>query len=145
MCGMKLGLVFAAVALLAASSAAAGEFIENVQFGNFAAELVIEVGNQPVTVNQSNQFNFVDVFQANPGGAATTTIGQTGTVNLAAISQTGASTSAAISQFGAMNGANVNQLGNTNNSLLTQVGNLNTGTVAQFGQFSLSVMSQSVH
>ena len=142
---MKLGLVFAAVAVLAASSAAARDFIYDVQLGNINFETVVEFGPQvqPVTIDQSSQVNVADVIQITRRGAPTATIVQTGMDNVAQIFQRGVSTSAAITQFGAMNSANINQVGNTTSSLLTQTGNLNTGAITQFGISNSSIVSQS--
>jgi minor curlin subunit len=146
-CGLKLGLVFAAVALLAASSAAAGEYISDVQLGDINFETVVEFGRQaqPVTIDQSSQVNIADVIQITRSGAPTATIVQTGTDNVAQVFQRGASTSATITQFGAMNSANVHQVGNTTNSFLTQIGNLNTGAITQIGRSNSSVVFQSGH
>ena len=132
---MQLRLLFAAVALLAASSAALAQSIEVVtQFGNQV---------QPVTINQNSQLNFAGVLQVNGSGAPSATVVQTGTNNSAGILQFGASTSAAIGQSGMVNIANIGQVGNTTNSLLTQMGNLNTGAITQFGMSNSSVVSQS--
>ena len=121
---MKLGLSFAAVALLAASSAASAQSVEVVnQFGPQV---------QPVTINQSSLFNFAGVLQVNSSGAPTATVVQTGTNNAAGILQFGASTSAVIGQSGAANIGNI-----------AQMGNFNTGAIAQFGAFNWSVVSQS--
>ena len=144
-CGLRLGLLYAAVGLLAASSAAARELIYDVQLGNINFETVVEFGRQvqPVTIDQSSQFNVADIIQITRSGTPTATIVQTGMDNVAQIFQRGVSTSATITQFGAMNSANIRQVGNTTNSLLTQTGNLNTGAITQFGMSNSSVVSQS--
>jgi len=132
---MKLALSFAAVALLAASSAASAQSIEVVnQFGPQV---------QPVVINQSSQFNVAAVLQVTGSGSPTATIAQTGTINVTGILQLGLSDSTAIGQSGVVNIANIGQVGNTTSSLLTQTGNLNMGFITQFGM-SNSVVSQSI-
>jgi minor curlin subunit len=132
---MKLGLSFAAVALLAASSAASAQSVEVVnQFGPQV---------QPVMINQSSQLNVAAVLQVTGSGAPTATIVQTGTTNVTGILQFGLSSSTAIGQSGVVNIANIGQVGRTTSSLLTQTGNLNTGAITQFGISNSSFVSQS--
>ena len=132
---MKLGLSFAAVALLAASSAASAQSVEVVtQFGPQV---------QPVVINQSSQFNVAAVLQVTSSGAPTATIKQTGTTNVVGILQFGPSSSEATGQSGVLNIADIGQVGNTTSSLLTQTGNLNIGAITQFGMTNSSFVSQS--
>ena len=133
---MKLGLLFAAVALLAASSAASAQSVEVVnQFGSQV---------QPVTINQSSQFNVAAVLQVTSSGAPTATIKQTGTTNVVGILQFGGlNSSEATGQSGVVNIADIGQVGNTTSSLLTQTGNLNIGAITQFGMTNSSFVSQS--
>jgi minor curlin subunit len=133
---MKLSLLFAAaMAILAASPAAAFESVQSLQFGNSSSEVVTEVGNQvaPVTINQSSQFNSAVVVQQTLNGTPSATITQTGTNNTAGVNQTGAITSAAIAQFGATNSAHITQAGNMNTGLVTQLGVSNSSVVSQSG------------
>ena len=133
---MKLGLSFAAVALLAASSAASAQSVEVVnQFGPQV---------QPVTINQSSQiFNVAAVLQVTSSGSPTATINQTGPTNVVGILQFGPSSSEATGQSGVLNIADIGQVGNTTSSLLTQTGNLNIGAITQFGMTNSSFVSQS--
>jgi len=134
---MKLGLSFAAVALLAASSAASAQSVEVVnQFGPQV---------QPVTINQSSQiFNVAAVLQVTSSGSPTATINQTGPTNVVGILQFGGlNSSAATGQSGVVNIADIGQVGNTTSSLLTQMGNLNTGAITQIGMSNSSFVSQS--
>jgi minor curlin subunit len=133
---MKLGLSFAAVALLAASSAASAQSVEVVtQFGPQV---------QPVVINQSSQFNVAAVLQVTSSGSPSATIKQTGTTNVVGIMQFGGlSSSEATGQSGVVNVADIGQVGNTTSSLLTQMGNLNTGAITQIGMSNSAFVSQS--
>jgi minor curlin subunit len=115
---MPLRLLFAAVGLLAASSAASALDlnIQTVTQG-LNSQVVVEVGNQvqPVTINQSSPVNVTTVVQVSSGSTSATTT-QTGTTNVTGIRQFGTSNSATIGQFGAMNTAVIGQVGSLLNS-----------------------------